>query len=174
MKRWFLYRVFKLNKGLFVFFILFLGGTLFTNLLGWQVTPFFVWGMYSEKEDTSNYHPIVKVTVNDRTVINYTRYTDANKFFMTSPIRLNVLLRMNNGADPGEVLLKRKLGQNYSAIQSISEKVLNDPKEYNLFFPWYKRYLAQTTGIKINTCKIQLLNAAYIGNNKIEIVAPLK
>ena len=172
MKRWFLYRVYKVNKGLFVFFILFLSGTLVTNLLGWQVTPFFVWGMYSEKEDTSNYPPVVKVTVNDSIVINPTRYTDANKFFLTAPFLLYVQL-MSNGEDPGEVLLKRKLGQNYSTIQSISENVLNDPKQYNLFFPWYKRYLAQTTRIKINTCKIELLNAAYVGN-KVEIISPGK
>ena len=170
MKNCFLYRVYKLNKGLFVFFILFLSGILFTNLLGWQATPFFVWGMYSEKEDTSNYHAVVKVTVNDTTVINFTRYTDANKFFLTSPFQLYVLLMMNNGVDTSEVLLKRKLGRNYSAIQSISEKVLNDPKKFHLFFPWYKRYLAQTTGIKIDTCKIELLNVAFVGNNKIEII----
>ena len=169
MKKWFLYRVYKLNKGLFVFFVLFLAGTLFTNLSGWQVTPFFVWGMYSEKEDTSNLHPVLKVTINDSLVINYDRYTDANKFFLTSPLQHYILMKKNNGVDPTEIFLKRKLGENYSAIQGAGKKVLNGAKEYDLFLPWYKRYLEQTTGNKINSYKIELLNAGYTGKNKIEI-----
>ncbi len=170
MKKWFLYRVYKLRKGLFVFFILFLGGTFFTNLSGWQASPFFVWGMYSEKEDTSNYHPVLKITINDSSVINYSGgYTDANRFFLTSPLELYILMKKNNRKDPTEIFLKKKLDNNFSLIQNASTKVLNGAKEYNLFLPWYKKYLEQTTQIKIHTYKIELLKAGYTDSNKIEI-----
>lgn len=169
MKKWFLYRVFKVNKRLFVVLMLFLAGTFFTNLLGWQVTPFIVWGMYSEKEDSSRNHPLLKVTVNDNTVINYTRYTDANKFFLVSPAQLYILMKNNNREDPTAFFLKRKLGNNYFKIKKVSAKVLNGSDEYNLLLPWYKRYLEQTTSNIIHSYTIELLNAGFTDKNKIEI-----
>ena len=171
MKKWFLYRVYKLNKGLFVFFILFLAGTLFTNLLGWQVTPFFVWGMYSEEESGNYLHPVLKITVNDSAVINYTAYADANKFFLTSPLQEYVVMKKNNGVDPQEAFLKEKAGKNYSLVHMLSDKVFNDSNEYNLFLPWYKRYLEQTMGIKIHSYTIELLKGVYTPSNKIEVVS---
>lgn len=45
-------------------------------MLGWQATPFFVWGMYSEKEDTGKIPPVLKITINDSSVIDYTDYPD--------------------------------------------------------------------------------------------------
>ena len=149
-------------------FILFLTGTLIINVLGWQVTPFFVWGMYSEKEDTSNIHSVLKITVNDSIVINYTDYTDANKFFLTSPVQLYTSIK-KNGEDPTKTFLKTKLGNNYSTIRNPADKVLNGQKEYDLFLPWYKRYLEQTTGITINRYTIELLNVGYTGENKIKV-----
>ncbi len=170
MKKWFLYRVYKLNKRLFVFFLLFLAGTLLTNLSGWQATPFFVWGMFSQKEDSSNYHPVLKITINGSTVINYSAgYADANRFFLTSPLQLYISMKRNNREDPTGIFLKKKLGKNYSLIQSVSNKMLNGAKEYELFLPWYKKYLEQTTGTKINSCKIELLKAGYSSRNQIEI-----
>lgn len=168
MKKWFLYRVYKLHKGLFVFFILFLTGTVFANLLGWQATPFFVWGMYSGKEDANNNRQVLKITINDSSVINYTRYTDANKFFLISPLQLYILMKKNNGVDPTALFLEKKLN-NYAAIQKPGEKVLNSSKEYNSFLPWYKRYLEQTTGRKIHSYKIEELRTGFTDKNKIEI-----
>lgn len=172
MKNWFLYKVYKLNKILFGFFILFLAGTIFTNLLGWQATPFFVWGMYSEKEDSSNSYNILKITVNDSSVINYSAdYTDANRFFLISPLQLYILMKKNNEQDPTEIFLQRKSGRNYSAIKIFADKVLNGKKEYISFLPWYKRYLEQTTKIEIDNYKIELLKARYREDHKIEIYA---
>jgi hypothetical protein len=167
MKNWFLYRVYKFNKSLFIFFLFVIAATLFTNLSGWQATPFFVWGMYSEKGDRSNNHPVLKVTINDDLVLDYTDYTDANKFFLTSPLQLYIAMK-KNGEDPNSIFLKRKL-DNYAATQSMGEKVLNGPKEYGSFLPWYKRFLEQTTGIDIRNYKIELLQARYTDSSRMEI-----
>jgi hypothetical protein len=168
MEKWFLYRVYKLNKRLFAFFMLFLAGTVFTSISGWQATPFFVWGMYSEKENTHTEREVWKVTVNDSQVINYTGYTDANKFFLRSPVWLYIFMRRNNAKDPTALFLERKLGDN-PMIQNLGEKVLNGPTEYSLFLPWYKRYLEQTSGMKIHSYTIEVLKTGFTDKNKLEI-----
>lgn len=170
IKNWFLYRVYKFNKQLFTFFVLFLAGTIFTNLLGWQATPFFVWGMFSEKENSRTTYPLIKITVNDNSVINYTKlYTDANKFFLTSPLQQYIFMKKNNGEDPTANFLQKKLGGNYKLIEKAAIKVLNGSKEYHLFFSWYKRYMEQTTGIEINNYKIEVLQTRFSDKNKIEV-----
>ncbi len=78
-------------------------------------------------------------------------------------------MKKNNRKDPTEIFLKKKLDKNFSLIQNASTKVLNGAKEYNLFLPWYKKYLEKTTQIKIHTYKIELLKAGYTDSNKIEI-----
>lgn len=162
MRNWFLYRVYKLNKKLFVFLLFFLAGTFITNFSGWEATPFFVWGMYSKKEDSSNTRPVLKITINDSAVINYpANYSDANKFFLTSPLQLYILMKKNNVIDPTAVFLKNKMGKGYSKLENISTIILNGKKEYEDFLPWYKRYLEQTTGIRINSYTIELINARY-------------
>lgn len=169
MDKWFLYRVYKLNKGLFVFFMVWFSGTIFTTFSGWQATPFFVWGMYSQKEDSSRNYPVLRLTVNDHFILDLSDLTDANKFFITSPLQLYIGMK-KSGGDPTEGFLKTKLW-NYSAIHSTAGKVLNGSKEYNLFLSWYKRYLEQTTGISINTYKIELLKVSYNKTNQIEIAS---
>lgn len=169
-KNWFLYRVYKLNKRLFFFFVFFLAGTLVTNLLGWQVTPFFVWGMYSEREKEAGGQPLFKITINDSTVINYSSgYADANRFFLTSPLRLYTFIKQNNGLDPTAVFLEKKLGARFSLVKNTSLKVLNDSARYHTFLPWYKKYLEQTTGLTIHKYTIELLEAGYDENKQINI-----
>lgn len=145
-----------------------MSGTLFTNFSGWQGSPFFVWGMYSDKEVSSNEHPVLRVTVNDHFLLDFTDYSDANKFLLTSPLQLYIGMK-KGGEDPTKNFLKRKLGENYPAIQSTADKILNGAKEYNSFLSWYKRYLEQTTGMRIYGYKIELLKARYNEKNRIEI-----
>ena len=66
MEKSYLRKVYEHNKKLFYACMLFISLTLFTNLLGWQVTPFFVWGMYSEKEIEKNDHTIYQTMHNQK------------------------------------------------------------------------------------------------------------
>ena len=145
-------------------------GTIFTTLSGWQATPFFVWGMYSEKEDTSSLRPVIKITINDSMILDPAKgFTDANRFFLTSPLQLYILMKKNREEDPTKLFLKRKLGSSYSSIESLAEKILNRKNQYDSFLNWYAGYLEQTTGILIKNYTIELLKAGYTDKNKIEI-----
>lgn len=163
MKNWFLYRVYRFNRMIFYLMMFFLGGTIITNLLGWQIMPFFIWGMYSEKEVMEDDYSVFRITVNGTTTIDYTAgYSNATRFFLSSPLELYLSMKNNGGTDPTETFLKKKLKQNFSLVEKVSSKVFNGKTEYEMFLPWYKRYLEQTLKIPVNNFTIDILKGKYI------------
>jgi hypothetical protein len=173
MKKWFLYRVSRLNKGLFIFFLLFITATLITNLSGWEASPFFVWGMYSEKEKEVDTRPVIKVTVNDSLIIDNTSgYSDANRFYLSSPLHLFLSMK-ETGLDPTAAFLLNKNVYRYGFVKNAAARILNGSREYDAFLSWYQRYLQQTTGITVRNYSIEILNAVYTADNRIQIISSL-
>jgi hypothetical protein len=60
VERFFLYRVYRHNKKLFFLFVFFAGATIACNLMGNEITPFYVWGMYSEKKGVPKEYAVLK------------------------------------------------------------------------------------------------------------------
>ena len=150
--------------------LLFAGGTIFTNLLGWQVTPFFVWGMYSEKERDINQYSVYRVTINDSLEVDFTSgLSDGNRFFLTSPLSLYTQIKSNGGNDPTKLFLQDKLKQIFLCVEKTSFKVLNGKKEYELFLPWYKRYLEHTLDMPIRNFTVEIMNVKYDEQNKLKV-----
>ena len=78
-------------------------------------------------------------------------------------------MKKNGGEDPTAGFLKDKMGTSYSSIQHKADRVLNGKTEFDLFLPWYKRYLEEVTGIHIHEYAIELMDAGYGPGNKIVI-----
>jgi len=166
MSRLFLYKVYLYNKKLFIFFVAFTVFTVVVNLAGNEITPFFVWGMYSENEVPQDNYEIFKVTANDYIIDYTTGYLPANRFFLLSP--LSYYSEMKNSGDPTKKFLERKLKKYFSEVQPYASKVLNSRKEVEKFPFWYKRYLQQTTGEIIKNYKIEIIKVSYDINNSIK------
>lgn len=167
ISRLFLYKVYKFNKKLFTFFVTFAGLTMMGNLTGNEVTPFFVWGMYSEKEAPPTDYEIFRITVNNKIVDYTTGYLPSNRFFLQSPLIYYTM--MKNGEDPTALFLRRKLKNRFSTIQPYASDVLNSTKEYKEFPLWYQRYLQQTTGERIQNFKVEVLKTSFDSGNAIKI-----
>ncbi len=167
MNRLFLYRVYRYNKKLFIFFIAFAGLSVTCNLIGDEITPFYVWGMYSAKEVPRKNYEILQITVNDKIVDYSTGYLPANRFFLQFPLIHYTL--MKDGDDPAETFLKEKLKGKFSIIEPLLPWILNSKEEVQEFPSWYKRYLQQTTGEKVQNFKVEMLEASFDLNNHIKI-----
>ena len=168
MQRLFLYRVYRFNKELFLFFVFIAGFTIVCNLTGNEITPFYVWGMYSEKEVAPTEYPIFKITANDHLVDYTTGFLPENRLFLFAPLNYYAAMK-NSGADPTELFLQEKLKAKFLLIQPYATQVLNSEKEVGEFPDWYKRYLHQSTGTDIKKLKVEVLNATYNSNNSIKI-----
>jgi hypothetical protein len=164
IERLFLYKVYRHSKKLFFIFLLFTVVTIFCNLTGFEITPFYVWGMYSAKEKAIAEYPVYKITADGKPIDYSSGYFPANRFFLNSPLDYYSDIS-KNGTDPLKHFLQQKLKNKYSLIRTFEDKVLNSKNEIDRFPEWYKRYLEQTAGEKIEKLKIDVMQVHYHNNS---------
>lgn len=167
MRKLFLYKLYCYNKKLFLFFTGFAVLTLLCNLAGFEITPFYVWGMYSQKEVTPKDYPVFVITVNDKPVDYSTGYLPANRFFLLSP--LSYYANAKSAGDPTAIFLGEKLKDKFSLVQPFARRVFNSKKELSEFPAWFRRYLQQTTGNHVKALKVDVIRVKYDHENSITI-----
>lgn len=162
MKKTFLYRVWQYDRRLFFLFSGLALITLVMNLAGIQLTPFFVWGMYSETEEPVAQYAVMRTTVNDSLVVDYSAGRPVGTlFYLQSPLSLYQRIQDNHGTDPTITFLHQKLGSRYTAVQPLENKLFNTPARQAVFFPWYQRYLQEATGIPVQRIRVERLEGHY-------------
>ncbi|THU30443.1 hypothetical protein FAM09_30260 [Niastella caeni] len=168
MKGTFLYQVWQHNRKLCYILTAFTMLTVCGNLLGDEVTPFFVWGMYSEKEKPVQQYEILKTTINDSTVVNvYDYYTTDTRFYLYSPLAYYKKIEDNNNVDPTVSFLQSKLHQHYDKIDFLERSFSNTGPQQQAFLDWYARYLQQVTNIPVHSLRMEVIKAHYTDQNLV-------
>ena len=168
MKRTFLYQVWLHNKKLCYLLTAFTALTVFFNLLGDEVTPFFVWGMYSEKFKPVQQYEVLKTTINDSQVIDpYAYHTTDTRFYLTAPVLWYKKIRDNNNQDPTISFLQSKLHGHYENIRFLEPSVFNTPSRQQEFLSWYARYLQQVTNTPVHSLRIDVVKAHYTSHDLV-------
>lgn len=169
MKKTFLYKVWLHNKKLFFVITGFTGLTLFFNLLGDEVTPFFVWGMYSEREPPAATYQVLQTTINDSLIVNGSAgHPSGTLFYLGTPLAYYRRIQENRHTDPVIPFLQSKMGAHYRWIQPLEKKLFNTGPQQQAFLPWYRRYLEEVLGITIHRLKIDIIEVHY--NNSQHII----
>ena len=160
MKRSYLARVYAYNKRLFFFVAGFTALTLVCNLAGHEVTPFFVWGMYSAHEKAVDHYEVLETRLADgRKVDASAGYTDNTRFFLNSPLAQYKEIKENGGVDA--------LGYNYRWITPLKDKIFNGRQEFQAFPNWYGRYLRVVTGEEAPGYSVMAKRVHYDDNQHI-------
>jgi hypothetical protein len=165
MRRTFLYQVWQHNKRLFYILVAFSLLTIGTNLTGDQVTPFFVWGMYSAKEEPVQQYSILQTTINDRIVMNtYDWPVCDTRFYLASPLAWYKKIKDNSNVDPTWSFLQAKLKpQHFEKLGFLQASLFNNRQQQDSFFAWYARYLTQVTALPVESIRIDEIKAHYAG-----------
>ena len=160
MKKTYLYRLFKHDKILGTIVALFCMGTVFFNLIGDQVFPFFVWGMFSKIEHPQVEYEVMEMEI-DGEKLNPYDLTDINRNIFTTNLSNYKALVQNNGEDPTRTLFKKKFGKHYPKIQNSLEKITNSPQKYDDFKKWLIRYTEESVGHSFEHLKVWTGKYAY-------------
>lgn len=162
MKNTFLYSVYRHSPRLFYTMAAFAALTVFFNAIGDEVTPFFVWGMYSKKEVPVARYEVLRTTINDSLVVDATTgYPDATRFYLKTPLASYKKLKDNGGIDPTKSFLQQKLKTHYNQLPFSEATLFNTDVSTQSFFDWYSRYLHTVTAIDVQSIKVDVVQVHY-------------
>lgn len=168
MKKTFLYQVWLHNPKLFYIMAAFTVLTVCGNLFGDEVTPFFVWGMYSEKEKPVQQYELLKTTINDSMIVNVYDYpTTDTRFYLSGPLAWFKKIKDNNNQDPTISFLQTKLQSHYDNIRFLERSLFNTGPQQQAFLTWYAQYLQQVTNQPVRSLRIDVVRAHYTNQNLI-------
>jgi hypothetical protein len=168
-------QLYRYNKCLCFLISSFCTLTVIVNILEIETTPLFVWSMYSKKEKSLDGYDIFKVIANDSIAIDYSStFTDANRFFLLSPLTHYSEIYQNSGRDPLEDFLKRKTGKYFGILNQFGGSIYNDSCRQMAFKKWYVDYLEGTIHLKITKLELNILHLNYDPNGHPEFRSKIK
>ncbi len=155
------------NKLLYRSVAIFCGFTLFLSLLGHQITPFFLWAMFSENEQPKYEQEIIDIKINGKP-FNYTQeLIDANRHIVIGTLHYYYDMKTGSNIDPNRQFFKDKLGNHYKTIQPAIERLTNDATHYKTYENWLHRYLERSTHQSIQTLEIGVQTWQYTPDGKL-------
>jgi hypothetical protein len=167
--RTYLHRLFKHHLGLGLVVSSFVGLSLFFNLIGDQVTPFFVWGMFSQPELPKPTQAVWQFLA-DGEEVNYSCFEVGNmeRFYLLTPLEKLKAMKDANGQHPTRLFLKEKLGAQYATVAPIVERITNDETDYVAFGEWLKRYTSSVVGKPIEQLEIRILECQFMPDGRVQ------
>ncbi len=169
MRNTYFYRLYQHSKCLFILIFGFTALTIFFNLMGDEVTPFFVWGMFSEVKTPQESYEVYEIKL-DGAHYDYTNLlTDPNRFYITGPLNMYRSMQ-TKGEAATRVFFKEKLGENYSLVAPFLEPITNELSDAAAFPAWLKRYLEQSTNRTFQRLEVNILQVHYLEDGHVEIL----
>ena len=170
MPNTYFHRLYQHSKTLFWSIAFFCTTTLLLTLAGHQITPFFLWAMFSEKEHIRDTHEVIEIKLNGET-FNYTQeLVDANRHIVTGSIFYYNKMKNNEDTDLTRTFFEEKLGDNYAKIQATLERITNDKTQYPAFEAWLMRYLERSTYREIETLEVNMQTWRYDDSGQLGLV----
>jgi hypothetical protein len=163
-------KLYQYNKWLCFGIAAFCVLSLAANLTKNEITPAFIWGMYSEKEAPVTEYRVLKVMINDSIPFDYSsEYPDATRFYLLSPLTYYWSIAENGGVDPEKSRYRQKLGKYFGVLNPVKRDFFNDSLNCAAFMNWYGNYLEAITHIAVNKLEVNILNLAYHGEGRPEV-----
>ena len=144
--------------------------TLFFNLIGDEVSPFFVWGMFSEEFPKIETREVVTFKIDGETFDYHKKLTNVNRNMLASPVYYYNRMVENGNEDPTRTFFRQKLGDRYSTIEPILNQVTNGDSIYPEFQQWVKRYLQKSSGEEITSMDVSISTYQLSTSNTWDLV----
>lgn len=128
--------------------------------MGDEVTPFFVWGMFSMPDRPDETYEIFEIKI-DGEVYDYANTgIDFQRHYTKTPlVYYHEMSKL--GEDPTRYFFKTKTGEYYPSIAPYLTPITNDATEYDAYPAWLDRYLEATIGRNIDQLEVNVLTVQY-------------
>jgi hypothetical protein len=173
MAKMFLLKIKEKSPGLFWCLIVFCFLQITLTLIKLEVTPFFLYGMYSEKFYVTDTISIYKEKLNGHLLSSQIMNKWEEDILRTGIENYNAQLR-NNKIDIIDTRISTKHPSIYNSrvFEIIKKHIMNDSVSLNRFPDWYKQKFYQYTGMDIKT--FEVVNETYLidfNNKKYQLIS---
>jgi hypothetical protein len=137
----------------------------FLTFIKLEVTPFFLFGMYSQKINATDTLSAMQVLVNDEPLVKHNPPFREKELVMTNAENYIRMVR-NNGRD----IVETRVEQKYPTIKrsywysSIAVRIFNTPEAIERFKPWFRAKCLKIAGMSDGT--VRIVEATYVLNRK--------
>ena len=160
----FLYRVYKIDKPFFYFFLIFLIVQFFLTLLRLELTPFFHFGMYSTMHPANQHYTVYSIRV-DTTPVRSLDFYDYQREMVYGTISTYDELKENKFHDPLDKFITKALrGNNANIARSL---LLNTVQMDSPYQKWLFRYMADMRMVHTPVITVSKLSVRYLPNGTL-------
>lgn len=137
-------KLFYRDKFLFFVISLFFALSLFFNLIRLNITPFFLFDMYSVKMPSQPDYSLYELRYgNDRRVDIPHSWEQPRKMILYEPLTEYVSMQIEHGGrDPFGEYLKNDWGPRHPRFRSLIPYLYDSSAQFDAFPAWLKRYLS--------------------------------
>lgn len=162
LKNPYLYRLYTKSKRWFAVFCIFIVTTFFTHKKGVEITPFFVWGMYSNIDTVKPSYDILEVTINNNEKLRLDQT-------WAEPYRMMIYTsfdKYSHYADDGNIdsmMFYRKDEPGFIRHwqYTIASRLANKQENILQYPVWLKRYVAHALNKNVATIKVDKITFTY-------------
>jgi hypothetical protein len=151
----FLRDVWKQSKIVFAFFIVFILGTLFCTFSKIEITPFFLWAHYSDKQTPTGKFERICIKVNGE-FLDLQKLSRPTREMIQLPTEYFVNQNRTGFAMNTRQIIQSKLAPILSAAQVdvMEDRLCNSHSDTVDYLKWLANYIERTYSIKVSTMEI--------------------
>lgn len=161
MKKWYLFRLYRQNKFLFVAVVLFIFFQGYFNVKRVHSFPWFVWDMYSRIETLPDTITQTELFI-DGSRLDITSIPIWEESTVLNTYKMYHWMRKNNYQDPMNEVVKNRTSFLPKKIYSfVAYKINNQKNETETYPQWLKSYLENILNRKINNLELRDVQYQY-------------
>ncbi|MDG1332069.1 MAG: hypothetical protein P8P74_07055 [Crocinitomicaceae bacterium] len=151
----FLRDVWKQSKIVFAFFVAFILGTIWCTFSKIEITPFFLWAHYSDKQIPTGKFDRIYITVNGE-ILDLPKLSRPTREMIQLPTEYFVRLEKTNYDTGTRQLIRSKLSSDFSegAPSNLEEVLCNSVEQRSAYLSWLAKYIERIYGNRVLTLEV--------------------
>ncbi len=156
----FLCDVWKQSKIVFAFFVFFIFGVAWCTFSKIEITPFFLWAHYSDRQTPTGKFERIYIKVNGE-ILDLPKLSRPTREVIQLPTEYFVQLEISNYETGTRQVLRNKLRKQISPelLSKFEERLCNSPDDKNAYLYWMAKYIERVTGkhvltLEVGTCDL--------------------
>ena len=165
----FLRSAWRQSKTAFVFFTFFILATIWCSLSKIEITPFFLWAHYSDRQTPTGKFDRIYVKVNGEN-LDLPNLSRPTREMIQIPVMYFIQLEEKSYQTSTRNILKKHLKNkcSKSLYSTIEKRLVNDVSDRDVFLNWLKRYIERIFELEVRELEVGNSVLVFRNNRTVE------